>query len=227
MSGPSIDTTAAAFIAGLVTSVHCAGMCGPLACAVLPGPSPAYHGGRFLSYGLIGAVCGGVGAMPSEWLSRGPVRLLPWLMVALFVMVALGLQPKLPRPLLLQKFLGRLKIASLRRPVWQRAAMLGLLTPLLPCGALFLMFSACLLTGSWIKGFEFATAFALGTVPLLWVAQGAWGHLTKRVQPVTLRRFQRAVALLAAGVLAWRLRSTLGYGIDSSTCHTALLFLFP
>ena len=29
----SIDTSAAAFLAGLVTSVHCVGMCGPLSCS--------------------------------------------------------------------------------------------------------------------------------------------------------------------------------------------------
>lgn len=30
---PSIDTSAAAFLAGLVTSVHCVAMCGPLSCS--------------------------------------------------------------------------------------------------------------------------------------------------------------------------------------------------
>ena len=61
---PTIDTTASAFVAGLVTSVHCAGMCGPLACAWLVGnadrPShplrdtSLYHGARLASYGIVG-----------------------------------------------------------------------------------------------------------------------------------------------------------------------------
>jgi hypothetical protein len=49
-----IDTSAAAFLAGLVTSVHCVGMCGPFSCswAVKPGEgfvrnTALYHGGRW------------------------------------------------------------------------------------------------------------------------------------------------------------------------------------
>jgi hypothetical protein len=32
----AVNSPAAAFVAGLVTSLHCAGMCGPLACALMP-----------------------------------------------------------------------------------------------------------------------------------------------------------------------------------------------
>src|SRR5471032_3282956 len=62
-----------AFLAGLVTSLHCAGMCGPLACAVMPAPSErvdaqtvssVYHVSRLAGYGLLGALAGGVGRLP-------------------------------------------------------------------------------------------------------------------------------------------------------------------
>ncbi|PAW77316.1 MAG: hypothetical protein B9S27_08305, partial [Opitutia bacterium Tous-C8FEB] len=65
----AVNSPAAAFAAGLVTSLHCAGMCGPLACALLPvragaGSAPAvataYHGARLAAYGLLGAVAGGL-----------------------------------------------------------------------------------------------------------------------------------------------------------------------
>ncbi|HRI82324.1 MAG TPA: sulfite exporter TauE/SafE family protein, partial [Opitutaceae bacterium] len=36
MEFAAVNSPAAAFVAGLVTSLHCAGMCGPLACALLP-----------------------------------------------------------------------------------------------------------------------------------------------------------------------------------------------
>ncbi len=65
----------AVFLASLIGSVHCVGMCGPL--AILAGSTHgtsqrrwgtivAYHGGRVLSYGLAGAVVGGMGA-GIEW----------------------------------------------------------------------------------------------------------------------------------------------------------------
>ncbi len=60
----------AVFLASLIGSVHCVGMCGPL--AILAGSTHgtsqrrwgtivAYHGGRVVSYGLAGAVVVGDG----------------------------------------------------------------------------------------------------------------------------------------------------------------------
>ena len=62
-----------AFIAGLVTSLHCVGMCGPLACALMPAArndadpqvvATTYHLTRLAGYTLLGAVAGGVGQIP-------------------------------------------------------------------------------------------------------------------------------------------------------------------
>ncbi|NBX60811.1 MAG: sulfite exporter TauE/SafE family protein, partial [Opitutaceae bacterium] len=62
-----------AFIAGLVTSLHCVGMCGPLACALMPAVrndadpqvvATTYHLTRLAGYTLLGAVAGGVGQIP-------------------------------------------------------------------------------------------------------------------------------------------------------------------
>lgn len=36
MEFAAVNSPAAAFVAGLVTSLHCAGMCGPLACGLMP-----------------------------------------------------------------------------------------------------------------------------------------------------------------------------------------------
>ena len=68
-------TTVAALVAGLATSLHCAGMCGPIACGLgtlaksegerLTAAS-LYHGTRLVSYGIIGAVCGALGVEDRE-----------------------------------------------------------------------------------------------------------------------------------------------------------------
>jgi sulfite exporter TauE/SafE len=41
----AVNTPTAALIAGLVTSLHCTGMCGPLACMLLPVRKDAAAGG--------------------------------------------------------------------------------------------------------------------------------------------------------------------------------------
>ena len=73
----------AAFVAGLVTSLHCVGMCGPLVCALVPGGAGAhgglstggalYHAGRMVSYGSIGALVGLLGAGPLSFVSGKPL----------------------------------------------------------------------------------------------------------------------------------------------------------
>ncbi len=226
MTLPPIDTTMAALVAGAVTSLHCAGMCGPLACAALPRPSASYHAGRLGSYGAVGAACGALGQAPLSWVESGPLKLLPWFLVLVLLAVGLGLKPKLPRPWFVQKFYVRTKLLASRRPLWQRGAVLGLLTPLLPCGPLYLMFAACLLTGSAVKGLEFSLAFALGTVPLLWLAQGSWKLLGARLSPARLRVCQRTLALVSAVVLVWRLRGTLGFGAEGASCCDLVLSFY-
>ena len=56
-----------ALVAGLITSLHCAGMCGPLACVLMPvrgdradahTVSTVYHLTRLASYTLLGALVG-------------------------------------------------------------------------------------------------------------------------------------------------------------------------
>ena len=66
-------TLIAILVASLFGSLHCAGMCGPLVAFAVGGADiqsnsvrvllhAMYHGGRLVSYALIGAVCGLLGA---------------------------------------------------------------------------------------------------------------------------------------------------------------------
>ena len=111
-----IDTVGAAYVAGLVTSLHCVGMCGPLVCALVPGGSGAhgglstggalYHAGRMVSYGSIGALVGLLGAGPLSFVSGNPGIIVSWLLVAFLLFLGFGIEKKLPRPVFLTRWLG-------------------------------------------------------------------------------------------------------------------------
>ena len=210
-----------AFLAGLVTSLHCAGMCGPLACALMPAArddsdpqvvASTYHLTRLAAYSVLGALAGGVGQLPLALLGEGTLRYLPWLLVVFFVALAFRLDQRLPRlPLLGRAYaalLARLRGGSRVRA----AAALGLVTPLLPCGPLYFLLSLALLSGSALHGAETLLAFGLGTVPLLWLAQANFHWVRARLGPRTLARVRGFAALAVAVLLAWRLRGTLGLG---------------
>lgn len=215
-----VHTTLGALVAGLVTSVHCVGMCGPIACGLGAMPSSeterlasmsAYHGARLTAYACIGAICGSLGQQPLKWFFDSPAVLLPWVLVAVFLIFGLGLEKKLPRPPALLKWTARLRFRLGRLSPMRGGLALGALTPLLPCGPLYLLFGASLLSGSAIRGAEFALAFGLGTVPLLWLAQHQIKHVRKRISPAALARIQRGLALVTAVIIAFRLHGTLPF----------------
>ncbi len=210
-----------AFLAGLVTSLHCAGMCGPLACSLMPARredadphtiATAYHLSRLAGYTLLGALAGGLGRAPLAWLGEDVVRWLPWLLVLFFLAVAVRFDQRLPRVVLLGRVYGACTARLRGGSRLKAAALLGLGTPLLPCGPLYFLLSLALLAGSAARGAETLLAFGLGTVPLLWLAQANYHLIRVRIGPVWLARIQTALALVVAAILGWRLRGTLGLG---------------
>src|ERR1035437_6742484 len=131
-----------AFLLGLVGSLHCAGMCGPLALALpaagnsTPGyvlGRVAYNAGRIATYCLLGIVFGLAGW---TFLLAGVQR---WTSIALGVALLLGLFASrklgLSRPVTfaVNQLKSRMSVL-LRRRTFAALAVLGLLNGLLPCG---------------------------------------------------------------------------------------------
>jgi len=227
MDFASINSPEAAFVAGLVTSLHCAGMCGPLACTLVPGRgdpsdprtvSTVYHLSRLFSYAALGAVAGGLGREPVSWISHSAFKWLPWLLVVFFVGLALRWDRRLPRIPALGRIIVDLRLRWFRGSRVKAAAGLGFATPLLPCGPLYFLVALALLSGSALAGVEFMLAFGLGTVPLLWLAQSQFHRVQARLPALWLERARTALALAAALLVTWRLRATFGLpGPDPSS----------
>lgn len=218
-----------ALIAGLITSVHCVAMCGPLSCAFTPSkPSDAnpqvvltsYHMAKLFSYAMVGTLAGAFGSVVIRSVEDSWLNYLPWILVVFFLTIAFRLDRYFPKP----KWLGGMyrkmtvRFNQLQKPV--AAALIGFASPLLPCGPLYMIFGLALFSGTALKGAEFAIGFGLGTIPLLWLAQSQFFRLSGRVSAGRLQRLQRGVALVAALVVAWRLRTTFGIeGAENWVCH--------
>ena len=216
----AINSPAAAFVAGLVTSLHCVGMCGPLSCALMPARgarsdaqmiSTTYHVARLAGYAALGALAGAFGRAPLQWLSGPALVWLPWVLVLFFVALALRWDRHLPKLFVLGRFNLKLQMWIRGRSRLQAAAALGLATPLLPCGPLYFLVTLALLSGSALRGIEVMLAFGLGTVPLLWLAQSQFQLLRRKLTPLWLGRLRITLALATAAVISWRLRATLGF----------------
>jgi uncharacterized protein len=164
-----------AFLLGLVGSLHCAGMCGPLALA-LPAAGDTtptyvlgrvvYNAGRIITYCLLGIVIGLAGY---TLLMAGLQR---WVSIALGVALLVGLfasrRLALARPVtsvvnLLKSGMSRL----LRRRSLAGLGLLGLLNGLLPCGLVYVACAGAAATGGVLAGATYMAAFGIGTVPMM------------------------------------------------------------
>ena len=184
---PLISTV---FIASLFGSLHCVGMCGPLALlassSVLPRPRQsrqvyvpavaAYHGSRILAYAIAGAIAGLLGAGIQETgsllgLQRLAARLAGGSMLVIgllgVVRLASGASHAALLPAWLQKRLAAGHAWARGQSPLVRASAIGLLTAILPCGWLFAFLIVAAGTAQPFSGALVMAVFALGSVPAL------------------------------------------------------------
>jgi sulfite exporter TauE/SafE len=219
-----MELLVAVLIASFVGSLHCVGMCGPLVAFAVGDPGggkmasraglhAAYHGGRLLTYALVGAICGLLGAAVDHGgarlgCHRAAALLAGGMMIAVgiaAVLRALGVRlPQLPLPGLIQRLVLAGQRAAFALGPLSRALCIGLLTAFLPCGWLYLFASYAAGTGSPLWGALFMIAFWLGSVPALLLAgigvQTLSRLLGRRLPLVT------ALAIVALGVVTLVLR---------------------
>ena len=179
-----------AFILGLVGSLHCAGMCGPLALALPPAGDTApgyvvgriaYNLGRIVTYCLLGVLFGLAGW---TFLQAGVQR---WVSIALGVTLLLGLfaSRKLVQWNPVALVVGQLKsrmAGLLRQRSFASLAVLGLLNGLLPCGLVYASCAAAATTGSILAGAQYMAVFGAGTVPMMLAIS-----LSGKLVPISLR----------------------------------------
>jgi len=166
-----------AFLMGLLGSLHCAVMCGPLMLS-LPLQKASlfksamqlllYQLGRILIYTLLGVLVGWIGNSFTVFANQEILSLTIGLLLVIFTILHLSghqlkglnnLQQQIITPLsrLMGKFYGL--------PIWGFFA--GLLNGLLPCGMVYLALATALNTASLQGGANFMFLFGLGTMPLM------------------------------------------------------------
>jgi len=217
-----------AFVLGFVGSLHCAGMCGPLALALpVAGRTAsgyvlgrlAYNLGRLVTYGVLGLVFGLLG---QSLLMAGIQR---WVSIALGVALLIGLFASrrlaswLPVALLVDRLKSRMS-AQLHRRTFTALAVLGLLTGLLPCGLVYVAGAGATATGDMLAGAQYMVVFGAGTVPMMLVIS-----LSGKLVPVSLRlKLRRAIPVSVVLLAALLILRGLSLGIpyvspDLTPCH--------
>jgi len=197
-----------AFLIGLAGSLHCVGMCSPLAMAV-SGLSRTvirnrslYNAGRVLVYGLLGAAVGAFGALAglTEYQT-----LLSAVLGVFLVLLGISGVSVIRIPLItavLQRFTLWLKArfaSSVKTKTWWSLLLMGGINGLLPCGLTYFALTYCITLPDAADGFLFMAAFGVGTLPVMVgltaVLQWLTARLKWRVQRIS------AVIMIALGAL--------------------------
>lgn len=214
---------------GLVGSLHCMGMCGPIVVA-LPlkkhnlaskiAGALLYNSGRIVTYGVIGILFGMLGrgirlAGFQQWTS-----ILLGAAMVISVLFPFFFRKKITLGDLFAGYSSRL-IVRLRKLFADRSyfslLMIGLLNGLLPCGLVYVAVAGAIASGHVLNGALFMMLFGLGTVPLLLTAALASDLIGQRIRSKMQRVVPYFVFLL--GVLFILRGMSLGIPFVSPTAE--------
>ncbi len=210
------------FIVGVLTSIHCVGMCGGIMLSQSINkdskskfdsikPALLYNAGRVLAYTVIGGIVGALGSVLSLSL---PAKAGLQIFAGVF-MIIMGLNMsgyslfrkfniKLPRPACSVK----------RKP--KTPFLVGFLNGLMPCGPLQTMQLYALGTGSAFNGALSMLIFSLGTVPLM-LTFGALSGLITKGYTKTLLKFSGILVVVLGIVMGSRGLALAGVNMPSTS----------
>ena len=205
-----------AFSLGLLSSLHCLGMCGPLALAsqgIFRDQKTAawinavlYNAGRVLSYMLLGIIFGLFGSLLAMTGYQKIISIASG--VILLIIFAFSIQPDalLSRISLVKNAFNRIQQAFI---TWSKdrnylsRIVLGILNGFLPCGMVYIALAGALSLQNSLGAMGFMLFFGLGTFPAMAgiMLAGKWFQSHWRM---SLQKVYPAVSLLLGLYLIYR-----------------------
>ena len=191
------------FLIGLLSSLHCVGMCGGFVLALgqihqsgLHLRQALYFSGKTLTYAVFGAIAGAFGAAVLDTAS-GFQNVISVVLGVGLVVIGLSLTgvlrrfrigDRLAEAAVLSKALG----ALLQRPNLRATFALGMVNGLLPCALVYGLLIKAASTGSAVDGALTMAVFGLATIPVLYLL----GLSGKLIRPIWRQRLSRVAGAL-------------------------------
>ncbi|MFB0945907.1 MAG: sulfite exporter TauE/SafE family protein [Spirosomataceae bacterium] len=204
-----------AFILGIVGSLHCVGMCGPLT-LLLPKETRSktrfltgrlvYNLGRISTYALLGILIGFVGEQVAIFVSQ------KWVSIGFGILIVIGLITYwlFNKSLHFVSLNSRLNtwVSTLfgktgKRPFFISHYTFGLVNGLLPCGMVYAALAGAFMQVQVWQGGVYMLLFGLGTLPLMLLASVGFGFV-KNKRFFSLKYIVPASSLAIAMLLIFR-----------------------
>lgn len=168
-----------ALMTGLIGSLHCIGMCGPIAITLPLGRknwtykifgSLSYNIGRTLTYGILGGIFGLLGqGIQMAGLQQWASIIIGILMILSVVFPAI-FKGKINVDRLLTGYAAGL-ITQFKKLFNQSSIpslfIIGLLNGLLPCGLVYVAIAGAINTNDLLNGIIYMIIFGVGTIPIM------------------------------------------------------------
>ncbi|MEX0289986.1 MAG: sulfite exporter TauE/SafE family protein [Flavobacteriaceae bacterium] len=168
-----------AVILGLLGSLHCVGMCGPIA-FMLPvdhtnslkkiGQLSLYHFGRLMAYGIIGLVFGLIGKGLYIFGLQQKLSILIGVLMIVVVLIPYSTFSKYNFSKPVNRILSKIKSGmaeQLKRKTADTFLTIGFLNGFLPCGLVYMALLGAIAMGHTLQGASYMMLFGLGTIPLM------------------------------------------------------------
>ncbi len=192
-----------ALILGLMGSLHCVGMCGPIA-FMLPvdrtnnykkfGQIFIYHFGRLLAYGIIGLVFGLLGKGLSIFGMQQKLSIAIGIIMILIVLIPYQTFNKYNLSKPIYKVISKVKNQlgkELKKKSPDTFLTIGFLNGFLPCGLVYMALFGSIAMGDALQGSLYMMLFGVGTLPLMTAAiyfsnllKGGIRHKVQKAIPV-------------------------------------------
>jgi sulfite exporter TauE/SafE len=193
---------------GLVGSLHCIGMCGPIALA-LPAVRPVgplllgrllYNVGRLIAYALIGIVFGAFGST----LAMAGLQQAVSIALGVVILAVVLLPRRLLRRLLPYHLVDRAtqRLSNYLSRLFARGGtgvllIVGILNGFLPCGLVYFAAAGATATGSVVSAIQYMVLFGLGTIPVMLAVS-----LARTLIGLRARRIFSSLVPIGAALLA-------------------------
>src|SRR3989344_2027322 len=229
-----------AFLLGLFGSLHCLGMCGPIALS-LPvhkygllkkyGGIALYNLGRISSYALIGLLFGTIGTSFRLFGFQQYLSIAFGVLLLLYIVVS---KSKIAYRFTIVRFdffFNRLKSKMkffFQSKKFHALFAIGFLNGLLPCGMVYMSLAGALATGSSFQGMIFMILFGLGTVPMMFTIAQVGDLISLNLRSKIVKIIPYSLALMSILLILRGLNLGIPYispkwekdEIVINSCHT-------
>lgn len=198
----------AAFMIGMVGSLHCIGMCGPLALSLpisektVPSKFAGtllYNAGRVVTYSAFGLLFGLIGTSAAMFGFQQWLSLIMGVLILFFVIfpkAVSGRYKKNGLTMLFERIRAALGDLFFRKNL-SSLFFIGILNGLLPCGLVYMAVAGAVAAGSVTSSVLFMAFFGLGTLPAMWSISFFGNYINLQVRQRIRKLYPYMMTLMA------------------------------